>query len=1235
MYNIMHMPSVIPLGITGEKGFRQIQIDMRPWMIIVPGGVPSIVHIRPGETAQDAYVAATTFEHGILTWEPSAGDLGTIEGYGMMEVWMEREENSSIVKRGKSVRCQTFVRGSIAQTAGEDTPEAQEAWLEQMTALKTAIENSNADACAALAGDYDDLTFPVKAGQLCWHSGTLYRAKVDIASSENWTESNWAQAVIGKEFYDLKNSFTESALWAQTKDVSLTSGNIASGGGTSTSNTRIRNVSNSSIAFPISAGDFYWIEKTYAAQLFIFDSPIMTSSHKVALCYGGEYRNGIIAIPHEYVGKYAMLNIAKVNHETDDISSEVSGIGDYVKYYVPSKTKADLDALDAIAVKFTAQTLTESQKDIARTNIGSADATIVSSLTKKVGLTVDITGQFTFTDGKRINYVTGATNNEAITAYSKYVNVETYDKIKLTCMYMKNDYVTGLAFYSENNVDSFISGVKNHYNTSLEVGTYEVREIAVPAAAKYVRVSWWATITEEYAETPFGCYGIVTGEDEGNEDEAVDPSVISQLIKKVGISVDISKGITFTQGKRINYMNGKANSESMTAASNYINVEQYDAIRLTRMYMHVNYITGLAFYSEKGESFFIGGRQNSVDTSLEKGTYEVTEIAVPQGAKFMRTSWWATDRSEYGEVPFACFGIVAGEKTEVNLLPDYYFADDYIQGKIETILSHRVTTGSAASPMMEFIWFTDPHYYRNTSVNVQNGMQGVNIAQYVAQKTNIRHIICGGDLLDGTPTQAQALAAYGDVLDYLSPVWDRLHFIIGNHEWNNADDAHAGNQLGVQDIYNIFCKDKEKEYGGVDAASGSYYIDDPINKVRTIFLSCNYKSSIPFAYLQWLYNTLKSIPSGWAVLVCSHNGLANSGETVSWNGNFQYVAGMLDALHEETTYTISISASYTINCDFTGANVTVIGALTGHYHQDLYKATEHGVPVIGTVCDRGPKSNSSAAFVAARKYGTINEQAYDVVQIDLALRKIYLTRIGGSYFNGAPLENPDREYDFTGPQGAASATITAGAQSSAGGNVPSGGTDGQMLVKDGSTDYATKWANAPSAPVQDVQVNGTSILSNGVANVPVASSNTLGVAKVTNYIHGLQIDEGMLKTYRPTSSQIKAGSDYYRVIVPSNQHESTFYGLAKAAGDTSQSSSSNAVGTYTETAIDKILTMLGVFDLIASHETNSVASKAYTQGACFIYMGKLYRATADIALSDAITPGTNCEQTTLIEEINR
>lgn len=195
---------------------------------------------------------------------------------------------------------------------------------------------------------------------------------------------------------------------------------------------------------------------------------------------------------------------------------------------------------------------------------------------------------------------------------------------------------------------------------------------------------------------------------------------------------------------------------------------------------------------------------------------------------------------------------------------------------------------------------------------------------------------------------------------------------------------------------------------------------------------------------------------------------------------------------------------------------------------------------------------------------------------------------------------------------------------------------------DGDGDYIVRQTNGVNeyAPVthtvQDVQVNGTSVVEDGVANVPMADmqGNPGAIKMIAGNGVGLS-GQGNIMIIGAISAAIKNGTNTLTPIVPSGQHESTFYGLAKAAGDTSQSGSSNPVGTYTDAAKDAIQQMLGVIDMIAPHETAAVASQPYAQGACFMWQGKLWRAKAAISTADSITPGTNCEQTTLMAEITR
>ena len=113
--------------------------------------------------------------------------------------------------------------------------------------------------------------------------------------------------------------------------------------------------------------------------------------------------------------------------------------------------------------------------------------------------------------------------------------------------------------------------------------------------------------------------------------------------------------------------------------------------------------------------------------------------------------------------------------------------------------------------------------------------------------------------------------------------------------------------------------------------------------------------------------------------------------------------------------------------------------------------------------------------------------------------------------------------------------------------------------------------------VTDVQVNGTSVLTNGVANIPIAGSGTLGLVSNGSQ-SGILINSttGALRIDYAGTYTIKSATSTYNAITPGFQHQAAFYGLAKAAGDITQSQSSNAVGTYTPEAQAAIQNMLGI-----------------------------------------------------------
>lgn len=176
---------------------------------------------------------------------------------------------------------------------------------------------------------------------------------------------------------------------------------------------------------------------------------------------------------------------------------------------------------------------------------------------------------------------------------------------------------------------------------------------------------------------------------------------------------------------------------------------------------------------------------------------------------------------------------------------------------------------------------------------------------------------------------------------------------------------------------------------------------------------------------------------------------------------------------------------------------------------------------------------------------------------------------------------------------------------------------GHNAVETKVTDYA----------VRDVQVNGTSVITDGVANVPKATNVTPGVAcfeiNDSSNSYGLGFYSGnsnLIVVSGAALAHIKNGTNGFKPIVPSHQHESAFYGLAKAAGDSTQAASANAVGTYTDEAKAAIRTMLGAIgttDYASSTDAGIV--KVSSNGITLNSSGVL---TPQIAIESDIKTGT-------------
>lgn len=166
--------------------------------------------------------------------------------------------------------------------------------------------------------------------------------------------------------------------------------------------------------------------------------------------------------------------------------------------------------------------------------------------------------------------------------------------------------------------------------------------------------------------------------------------------------------------------------------------------------------------------------------------------------------------------------------------------------------------------------------------------------------------------------------------------------------------------------------------------------------------------------------------------------------------------------------------------------------------------------------------------------------------------------------------------------------------------------------------------------VRDVKIKSSSLslVQDGIAEIPIAQVGTVGVCQADPG-HGLTVKNGAMRTVMADEYACSKGTDLYKPIVPYNQHKAVFYGLAAAAG-CSYGMNIGSVGQYEDWAKGNIQTLLGVSGIVGTVETGK-ASKTYAVGKAFLYRGKLYKATDVISEGTAIVPGTNCEETTLLD----
>ena len=136
---------------------------------------------------------------------------------------------------------------------------------------------------------------------------------------------------------------------------------------------------------------------------------------------------------------------------------------------------------------------------------------------------------------------------------------------------------------------------------------------------------------------------------------------------------------------------------------------------------------------------------------------------------------------------------------------------------------------------------------------------------------------------------------------------------------------------------------------------------------------------------------------------------------------------------------------------------------------------------------------------------------------------------------------PQGEKGATGAQGPKGDTGATGPQGPAGAGIPSGGTNGQLLAKNGSTNYAGKWIS--SVPVAN---GGTGATTAAAARSNLGAASEADLDDLRDSISHAVAISGSAKSALVGSNQ--GSGQLIQLIVSSDSGDFTFYVTSRGIG---------------------------------------------------------------------------------------
>lgn len=310
------------------------------------------------------------------------------------------------------------------------------------------------------------------------------------------------------------------------------------------------------------------------------------------------------------------------------------------------------------------------------------------------------------------------------------------------------------------------------------------------------------------------------------------------------------------------------------------------------------------------------------------------------------------------------------------------FYDAHIENVIQAYCDARAKVTNASS----FVFLTDVHIHLN-------GRASVPLIRKISENTDVKTVLCGGDLCWAWGSEAECLFDLESALAYLDPIREKMNMYIarGNHDVTvrNSWEDDRGFTMPYEQVQKYFAQHNSPANGTVEGKL-YFYADDMETKTRYVILDTSERhlsrehgwgivSGMELAQLRWLCDVALRFEdgTGWSVVVVGH--IPCTQQIPSSNPVLEPLERILTAFKNRETCEYG---------DFQDSKAELILYLCGHNHKDR-DAVSGNVLHISTGCDAYCKDDG-----IPRPIGSVENTLFDLFLVDKDKRIVQVFRIG-------------------------------------------------------------------------------------------------------------------------------------------------------------------------------------------------------------------------------------------------